>query len=73
MEDPTHGDGGGQVKTKVYHAPSGYMPLRSIHLPGKHGQTHKQLQHQVMQDTCHNTCILSAMQILYDFKGLLAN
>lgn len=31
MEDPTHGDGGGQVKTKVYHAPSGYMPLGSIH------------------------------------------
>lgn len=68
MEDPTCGDGGGQVKTKVYHAPSGVSTL-----PGKHGQTHKQLQHQVMQDTCHNRCILSALQILYGFKGLLAS
>jgi len=31
MEDSTCGDGGGQVETKVYHAPSGYMPLGSIH------------------------------------------
>ena len=31
MEDPTCRDGGGQVKTKVFHAPSGYMPLGSIH------------------------------------------